>query len=838
MKAYRLAIIFTFLAALSGAELFAAVVKHYDPNLNREDLFLVGFGEISLHALNVHGNKSAFETENPWLNEDFTANYRTSLLANGHLTPKLFVNGAVVVDSRIDDEYRTTDPSIFSLKMSLKTTEPIWDGWRFTGEGLYDPQRRWDYQNLDIRLLTQPQEPSTLELLARLESDKYGFVEGGSLRSSFKNSQFTLNKRSLFGVYADLHSGPVGLEAVGGKMEGKAFREGTVVGIRANGTSGPYDLTHAPVTRNSETVKIETRDRFNETTVLETRTLIREIDYTVDYDRGRIILNLPVASETIESNPNYVVITYDYQRNDDDELAGSRVHLMPVDGVKISGSYLHRFEDIRAVGAGEDEPENLVAADASFAVKNLGTAYLELAGSEDLNSDQNNTAFRGGFDIKPTEKLSLAGDFQEIDDQFKSFTNSDLNAVKNQRRWGVKGGYDLTEKQKVTAAFQNIRGLEPNGEFNNYPGERDEKIYTAGYRNNFRRALGFGIALERRDVEDLATPSTEKTQQQRAAFDIGGEAERMGLLGLFGYGLHYEYIDFENKRVVDNDRLTHQAALTMSSTPSEGNKITLTQKTRLRKDTYLDLYEEREDGSFLDIRMQPHRNLSSLTTAEYKRFTVPGNNIDLWQDDPFRIDRAGTFALEYIPMDMIKATGKIGRYEIERAYADSTTKNTDDFLMGQVNWFPKHHLSFGLESEFRYVRHSASVISRDKLWDLGVKLNWNRDRFHELTIGMIRRWQLQDHPPSDDITAVSYILLTSGSMSLGKGFFARGAVKAILLRESLDDEKTFTEVELGYEHRKGFRVSAGYERIESDNDQYSDRDYRGHGIFVRLVGKI
>ncbi|MEW5925072.1 MAG: hypothetical protein AB1746_13890, partial [Candidatus Zixiibacteriota bacterium] len=323
----------------------AKIFEWYDSSKNHKDLLLLGFGEVSLHALDISGNTDAFEEANPNLKADFSTNYRMSLFANGNTTGGFLINGAAIVDSRIGEEYQTYDPSIFRLKMSAQSTEPIWDSWRFTGQGLYDPNRQWELENLDKRLLTQPQDPAKLELLLRLESDEHGLIEGGLLRPSFSNSKFTLHKRSLFGAYADLHDGPVGVEAVGGKLEGKSFREGTSVGIRADGTSGPYDLTHAPVTRGSEEVKIETRDRFNETIVISTQTLVRDIDYNIDYLRGRVLLHQPVASESPTADPVYIVITYDYLRDDNDELVGGRGKISPIDNVQVSGSYLHRFLD-------------------------------------------------------------------------------------------------------------------------------------------------------------------------------------------------------------------------------------------------------------------------------------------------------------------------------------------------------------------------------------------------------------------------------------------------------------------------------------------------------------
>ena len=791
--------------------------------------------------MSVKGNVDAFESSNPWLKDGFVGNYRTSLFANGNLSRKFFINGAAIVDSRVDDEYRTVDPSIFRLRMSMQSTEPLWDGWRFTGEGIYDPQRRWEYENLDLGLLTQPQEPARLELLARLESDKYGYIEGGSLHPGFNNSEFTLSRRSLFGIYGDLHNDKVGAEVVAGKLEGQSFREGANVGIRADGTSGPYDLANAPVTRGSEVVKIEARDRFDESTVISSETLTRDIDYSIDYMRGRIILNQPVASETVSSDPVYIVITYDFLQDENDELYGSRLKATPVDEIEAGVSYLYRNRDDGTVTTGEMEPEDLGSFDFNFNDDKYGSAYFEIAQSENYDEDENNQAIRAGWEGQFAERLSLKAGYQRIDDQFRSFTNTDLNPTKNQERLELEGEFDLTSRQTISAAFNKIDLLEPNGEYNYYSTSRDENRYLVGYDNRLLDNLGFRLKYERRDVESGISPvPVENSSRDRIIADIDGYQDDFPYLGRFGYGLHYELNKYEDDEANfgEGNFNTNLAALTLSSVPTEGTWVELRQKFRIEENRDTDRFDEREDATFLTVRVQPRKDLSVLTTIEYKRFTAPGETVQFWQNSPDEIDRTGTFAIEYLPFEKLKALGKFGRHETEQWYADSTIKDTDDFTLAQFTYFYNHHLSFNIETEYSREVRKAPITSRGKIWDLGVKANWNKDRFSQLTAGLIRRWQLYDYAPSAELEAESYILLFSGAASLGKGFFARGSVKTILLQETLDDEKTFLQLEIGYEGRPWYRISAGYERIESDTEEHSDQYYRGQGFFLRLTGLL
>ncbi|MFH1701608.1 MAG: hypothetical protein ABIE07_13600 [Candidatus Zixiibacteriota bacterium] len=826
------------------------VIKWHDQSQGKQDLLLLGFGEITLHGLSISGNKSVFESANPTLKEDFSSNYRLSLFANGNTTKNFHVNGAAIVDSRIGDEYYTYDPSTFRLRMSVKSTEPIWDGWRFTGQGLYDPHRQWELENLDTRLLTQPQEPAKLELLMRLESDKNGLVEGGSLRPSFKNTKFSLHQRSLFGAYADLHTEHVGLEAVGGKLEGKAFREGTSVGIRANGTTGPFDLSNAPITRGSDVVKIQVRDRFDETTVLSTQILRRDIDYTADYLRGRILLHQPVASETPSSDPVYIVITYDYLRENNDELAGGRARVMPDDGVQISGSYLHRFIDDHASGMGEDEPENLLSADGIFKIKDHSTGYFEIANSENPNIDDKYTAVRAGAQTEAIKDLKLNINYMEIDDKFRSFTNSDLNPNKNQRRIHAGGKLKLTEKQTAEASYVNLRGLEDNGLNNPYPGILNQNIIKLGYKNDWIDKLRFSVKAERREKEDQLNSGHEDNYQNRAILDLAGTFEDFGILGKLDYTANYEKIMFRNNiQLGENDANTNQLALTLKSQPSERAIISLTQRVSIKKDKKLNLYDDRQDALFANIQLMPGDNFKLLTTGEYKRYTVPNNSVSIWQDDPTRVDKAGTFAAEYIPLDKIKVIGKIGRRESERWFTDpdSTTRVTNDFLQGQLTYFHTHHLSFDIENEYRQMAKYNTTDDFSKIWDLGLRVNWNKDRLNELTAGFIRRWQSNKFQPLDEIVSTSYILLFSGSVSFMEHLFARGSVKEILLKDipdpdplnnGFDDKKTITKLEAGYDSHSWFRASIGYERIASDVDLQPVRNYTGQGVFVRFTGKM
>lgn len=844
MRKFLLSVAVGVFCVSTAADSFAYTARVYDPSLGKQNLFLLGFGELTFQSFSIKGNRSAFEHGNTLYSNEVGgttyANYRASMFANGHVTHKLFLNGSAVVDSRIDDEYRTADPSLFRLRMSLNSTEPIWDGWRFTGYGTYDPNRQWELGNLDSRLLTQPQKPLQTELYARLQSEDNGYVEAGSLHPSFRQSQFTLKNRAVFGAFADLNTDLIGVEAVAGKLEGKRFREGSSIGIPADGTAGQYMLTYVPVVRGSESVKIETRDRFNTTTILETKILKRDVDYSVDYERGRIILNEPVSSSTLSDDPNFIVITYGFERTQNDDILGARGRVMPTETSQFGATLLHRNVDDGAVSTILD-PDNIFAADGSFQTTNGRLSGSgEAAGSEVEAIDNIPSALRTNLTGRPTDDLTLRGNFLRLEDDYLAFNNGDLNSNKNQQRFDFDGDYNLTERQGLNAGFSNYRGLEENGAFNTYPGLRTENVYRAGYRNRFSYGLNLGARIEDRKVYDRSDNDTEDNEQFRAILDLGGIRERAAFLGKLDYRFHYEFINFSD--ILNNDAdekfdsRTNQAGLSLASTPWTSTTFSLVHKFLLREnreDGAVYTYDNREDETFGSILFRPNSLFSSVASAQYKQWTVPGSKVRLWEGDPYRIERVATLAAEYYPERYVKLWAKLGHYQLEQLAIDNKAEYTKDYIQGQATWFATHHLSVTGETELFITGNRPMQASDGRTWDLGGRINWNRDRFTEFTVGGIRRLEKLNGQEG-----VTYIVLASASVRIWRGWFASGSIKELLLDTPLNDEKNFERLEIGYENPKWFRISAGYERIESDPEPRPEDYYRAHGPFIKLVGKI
>lgn len=81
--------------------------------------------------------------------------------------------------------------------------------------------------------------------------------------------------------------------------------------IAADGTSGPFVVSTAPLVRNSETIFVETRDRFRPDIVRATTPLTRYLDYDIDFRTGEVLFRLPIAAA--EDTQSYNVIVAEYE---------------------------------------------------------------------------------------------------------------------------------------------------------------------------------------------------------------------------------------------------------------------------------------------------------------------------------------------------------------------------------------------------------------------------------------------------------------------------------------------------------------------------------------------
>jgi len=151
---------------------------------------------------------------------------------------------------------------------------------------------------------------STGKFYLRLDKDRSSLLYGDFLSSSSAEvRQLSQSNRALNGfkgVYENSWMRATGYAS-------RTSQTQTIDEFRSLGTSGPYYLTAsgAGIVQNSELVEILIRDRNQANVVLQSTTMTRFSDYTLDPISGTILFTHPIASVDSNLNPQSIRVTYE-----------------------------------------------------------------------------------------------------------------------------------------------------------------------------------------------------------------------------------------------------------------------------------------------------------------------------------------------------------------------------------------------------------------------------------------------------------------------------------------------------------------------------------------------
>lgn len=146
--------------------------------------------------------------------------------------------------------------------------------------------------------------------------------------------------------------------------------------LQGNGSSGLYRLRGKDIVINSESVTLETRDRFRNDRVLETQTMARHLDYNINYQNGTLYFRTPVPSRDGDFNPIFIVVDYETDASGTDQYTG---------GGRAALSFFDDNVEVGMSGVHEDNGElsgNLIGGDATIRLGPQTELRAEYATSE------------------------------------------------------------------------------------------------------------------------------------------------------------------------------------------------------------------------------------------------------------------------------------------------------------------------------------------------------------------------------------------------------------------------------------------------------------------------
>lgn len=229
-----------------------------------------------------------------------------------------------------------------------------------------DPQKWYALYGDDT--LRGHDAPSSKELYVRIErADFYALF--GDYDTGLNMTELSQYQRTLTGIkteYRGTHMSATGFAA---QTDQGFIRDD----IPADGTSGLYHLSQNRIVPGSDEIVIEVRDRFTNV-VLETRSMMRYIDYNIDYIDGTLYFRSPLMVQDASFNPQRIVAKYEIEAGREKVVAGGRVSVHDAEKKLEVGLSAINDDTVGAQG-------KLMGVDATWKPNDAHTLKAEIAAS-------------------------------------------------------------------------------------------------------------------------------------------------------------------------------------------------------------------------------------------------------------------------------------------------------------------------------------------------------------------------------------------------------------------------------------------------------------------------
>ncbi|MDH5389151.1 MAG: OmpA family protein [Gammaproteobacteria bacterium] len=280
---------------------------------------------------------------------------------------------------------------------------------------------------------------SSEKLYLKVEREQF-YALYGDFDSGLNVTELSRFSRRMTGIKSEMTQGAFSYTAFAAENVNNFVKDE----IRGDGTSGLYRFSNQDLVINSETIVIETRDRFRSEVIIDSKTLTRHIDYNIDFQAGTIYFREPILSTDNNFNPVYIVADYEVESPVKGGItAGGRaaVKLMG-DTLEIGASAVHD-----ATFAAEG---NLLGVDANLAISDETKLKFEAASTDGDNAGVAVSGNAVSAEIEHKgEDLQGRIYVKKQDEEFglgqQSGTQTGTSKI------GAEGRYKVTEKTSVDA---------------------------------------------------------------------------------------------------------------------------------------------------------------------------------------------------------------------------------------------------------------------------------------------------------------------------------------------------------------------------------------------------
>ncbi len=851
---------------LSGLLAFDASAATWQRPSTGTDLWYSGFLHAEASYTDVTGSVYDFEEGYFHGKEDGSLDLKGAFHANGFLREGLKVNSSFLFDTRYrrypqrywDRRFWDT----FRMKIVMDTPRPINDRWKFHARAVYDREDSWRSEYPDARLLMEPIDHARLEVFAHLESKHWTF-EGGDLKPDFGGRGFVLYQRDLLGLKANGHNDFVDAELTGGRVKGTSFLQtpDDSLGVRADGTAGPYRLAHAPIVRGSEVVAIEVRDRFDQTILLRRTTQRRNVDYTVDYLRGVVTFMEPVLSETFEGHPVYISVQYSFDERDAGYyryLAASRTHVQLGESARAGVLYAGVYDDAgswRGDETGRPPAQRRAAYGGTFEADLFDRTRIEaaaaLSDSGRLGEEDKNGAVGIHLESRSIDRLALIGDYQRIEHNFEPLDNRSLVGQTNRQQTKLQGVYQVADNIELEGGGRRTKSANPEFDDQAYTDQstfaglrfRPYQLTELAYHHEWRTAVD---EKEVHQKDEYRETSTLEAQQRfsESRLRLGAEREH-----------------FTNHVMADStgsQLATWRLRGALDYRPWTWLDARAALKTEVAHDRDTERSTARKDRAELGATFSFHPRYSLRGDLEKEsRFSLDDKGYKFSGGDKTRGISAYSLGADLRPWEPVQLLFGYDQEET-RDEINDVTERESELLRAEGYYFAtpdlEFHSAFTREDlrDLRKIGIDQGLLRRyERRFELDVTYNYHvrlsffsgymlklRRIFdpgrsdtdvHQYRVGInyhiTPRWELMGR--------VRYTTLDGEPIDAASG-------SSVTVSEALENHRWIATGEIAWDLAHMWRIALGYESLEYAVDSVTDSpdDYDANRFYLKLMQKF
>jgi len=293
----------------------------------------------------------------------------------------------------------------------------------------------------------QSDAPSKKKLYLKLERETF-YAMFGDYDTGLSITELGRYVRTMNGIKSEMKKSRYGYTAFASRTSQSYIKDE----LRGNGTSGLYRLGRQQIILGSETLRVETRDRFQSNEIINSVQMQRFVDYDIDYQAGTLYFKSPVNSRDINMNPTYIVIEYESNDSKDQFLnAGGRVYGKPLESVEIGSTFVREGQLYHN--------NRVMAMDATVEVGSATEVKAEIARSHN-GATPTSVVQANAYTLGVThlgKKLSSKAYARQMQSGFG--IGQQQGSENGTRKLGGDVRYKLTDQWSVSSAAVRQQGL-------------------------------------------------------------------------------------------------------------------------------------------------------------------------------------------------------------------------------------------------------------------------------------------------------------------------------------------------------------------------------------------